>query len=165
METWNFGGPFGPVVAHSGPSGPCQSLSLVLLPLTTTCDSSVAHLGPIFGHFSIAPLIVPSVWADGRGYTPRLGLRNPRFRLRVWISGWFWCDSDGPGHSRKVRESPGQKLKKVETKFKFQKCERFSTIFRSVNDFLQFSIFPELRDLGLRVSISYIKVSCTCSGV
>ena len=51
LETCNFGGRFGPDMAHSGPSGPCQSLSFVFLPLTTTYDSSVAHLGSIFGPF------------------------------------------------------------------------------------------------------------------
>ena len=56
-------------------------------------------------------------------------IRNPGFRLRVWMFGWFWCVSDGPGHSRKVREGPGQKLKKV------KKCK----ISRSVNDSRQIS--------------------------
>ena len=54
----------------------------------------------------------------------------------------FWVLPDGPGHSRKVREAPGQKLKKVEKKsknVKFQKCERFPTNFKSVNDFRQIS--------------------------
>ena len=30
------------------------------------------------------------------------------------VSGAFRMVSDGPGHSRKVREGPGQKLRKVE---------------------------------------------------
>ena len=48
---WNFGGPFGLIMAHFMPSGPCHSLRLGLLPLTTTHDSSVAHLGQMLNHF------------------------------------------------------------------------------------------------------------------
>ena len=47
----------------------------------------------------------------------RLGLARLPGRLPptvfLYYLGWFWCISDGPGHSRKVREGPGQKLKKV----------------------------------------------------
>ena len=56
---------------------------------------------------------------------PGLLIRNPHILLRVWIFegpdgqvfdgfGWFGGVPDGPGHSRKVGEGPGQKLKKVE---------------------------------------------------
>ena len=41
----------------------------------------------------------------------------------------FWVVPGGPGHSGKVREGPGQKLKKV------KKLKNF----RSVNDFRQIS--------------------------
>ena len=41
----------------------------------------------------------------------------------------FWVVPGGPGHSGKVREAPGQKLKKI-------KNYKFST---SVNDFRQIS--------------------------
>ena len=76
------------------------------------------------------------------------------------VSDAFRMVSDGPGHSRKVREAPGQKLKKVKEKMQiFQKCERFSTNFRSVNDSRQFSDFPGLRNLALRGSISYQIIS------
>ena len=76
---------------------------------------------------------------------------------KMMVSDAFRMVSDGPGHSGKVREAPGQKLKKVEKKSKIAKilkCERFSTNFRSVNDSLQFSDFQGLRNLGLRVQIS-----------
>ena len=46
------------------------------------------------------------------------GSAAPRFTgTTTWfflLFDWFWCIPDGPGHSRKVREGPGQKLKKVE---------------------------------------------------
>ena len=66
---------------------------------------------------------------------------------KMMVSDVFRMVSDGPGHSRKVREGPGQKLKKVKNaKFpevrtifdKIQKCERFSTKFKSLDDFSQF---------------------------
>ena len=47
----------------------------------------------------------------------------------IGLLEWFWCVSEAPGRSGKVREGPGQKLKKVK-KLHF---------FRSVNDFRQFS--------------------------
>ena len=58
------------------------------------------------------------------------------------VSGGFSAFLMVPGHSRKVREGPGHKLKKVEKSQNmsiFQKRERFSTNFRSVNDSLQIS--------------------------
>ena len=44
METCNFGGRFGPDMAHFAPSGPCHSLSFGVSPLTATRDSSEALL-------------------------------------------------------------------------------------------------------------------------
>ena len=60
--------------------------------------------------------------------------------------------------SRTLQEGQGRTRTKVEKSQKmliFQKCERFSTNFRSVNDSRQFSIFPGLRNLDPRGSIPY----------
>ena len=47
----NFRAPFGPMFAHQGASGPQNSIPDGLMPLTGGCESSGAHLGPIFDHF------------------------------------------------------------------------------------------------------------------
>ena len=93
---------------------------------------------------------------------PGVGIRNAHFWLRVWMFGVVLVRF---GWSRTLQEGQGRSRTKVEKSWKkskndkFQKCERFSTKFRSVNDSRQFSILSELRNLSLRVSISYSIIS------
>ena len=80
LETCNFEGRFGPVMAHLGPSGPYQSLSFALLHLTTIYDSSVAHLGTIFGNLSASDR-VPGLFGECPGVLEKWdtgGLRSSR---------------------------------------------------------------------------------------
>ena len=50
METWNFGGPFGLIMAHFVPPGPCRSLSFGCpLDLAVPPGRGAAQARPRFG--------------------------------------------------------------------------------------------------------------------
>ena len=51
MDSRNFGGPFGGVMAQYGPCGPRQAPQNNFLDKHMIYDGSVAHLGSVFGPF------------------------------------------------------------------------------------------------------------------
>ena len=96
------------------------------------------HFFVIFWHLFLACLAhLKSSWLyliDFSGFGVDLGS----------IFGGFWMVVVRFGGSRTLQEGQGRsrtKVEKSQKNAKYQKCERFSTNFRSVNDSLQFSDF------------------------